>query len=368
MTNPLRRFTRINVHIILGLWLLLSGFPSVTLAEGFFPGPPPEWPAEPPSLYSQPVHSGKTALNGLYLPLVRLRQAQYPVNTQDRQASLDFYLSQYLTSEGVAPGWTGSQASCTPGTTSLEFQAAVLRRVNYFRAMAGLPTLVTFSAESNRLAQAAALMMSANRDLSHNPPASWKCYSNDGKLGAGSSNLFLGVFGPEAINGYMRDPGEGNNPVGHRRWILYPQTREMGSGDVPATQGYPAANALRVFDSHLWEPRPATREEFVAWPPPGYVPFQVVFAKWSFAYAGADFSKAAVFVHSDGNPVAIRQFSPVSGYGENTLVWAISSLGDWETWPKPSADVAYHVEIRNVAIGGQNRDFTYTVIVFDPAR
>lgn len=301
-----------------------------------------------------------------YLPLI-LRDYASPlsVNPQNRQESLNFYQQVYLASEGVGVSWTGDHAACDPGATHREFREAIARRINYFRAMAGVPGVVRLNDQYNTKAQAAALMMSANRSLSHSPPSSWACYTSDGAQGAGSSNLYLGVYGPDAITGYMRDPGSGNYFVGHRRWILYPQTREMGAGDIPPTV-YPAANALWVFDANIWEPRPQTREEFVAWPPPGYVPYPVVFARWSFAYAGADFSSATVTVDSGGSAVPISVSTPVDGFGENTLVWTPNNLSDGASWPRPVTDTAYTVSLQNVIIGGQSRSFTYTVIVFDP--
>lgn len=303
----------------------------------------------------------------VYLPSVVREDGGGSVDIRSRPDSLNFYLDEYMTSEGTPVNWTGNHAACDPGVTGDAFRAAVLRRINYFRAMAGVPATVTLSDESNRKAQAAALMMSVNRQLSHTPPTSWTCYSTEGAQGAGSSNLYLGVFGWEAITGYMRDPGSGNYFVGHRRWILYPQTRVMGTGDVPPTASYPPANALRVFDDQIGQPRPPTREPFVAWPPPGYVPYLVVFARWSFAYAGADFSGATVSLASNGANVSVSQAPAMNGFGENTLVWIPMGLNDGDQWPRPNADTVYTVQIQNVVIDQQSRDFTYEVIVFDPA-
>ena len=50
----------------------------------------------------------------------------------------------------------------------------------------------------------------------------------------------------------MHDPGSYNYFVGHRRWILYPQTKEMGTGDIPYANGYPGANALWGFDDNIF--------------------------------------------------------------------------------------------------------------------
>ena len=119
-----------------------------------------------------------------------------------------------------------------------------MRRINYFRAMSGIPPIMGLKGEYNQKAQAAALMMSVNRQLNHHPPTSWTCFTNDGYDGASSSNLYLGVYGPSAISGYIYDSGTGNYFVGHRRWILYPQTQFMGTGDIPSQSGSSSSNAL----------------------------------------------------------------------------------------------------------------------------
>jgi hypothetical protein len=164
----------------------------------------------------------------------------------------------------------------------------------------------------------------------------------------------------------MRDAGAGNAALGHRRWLLYPQTQTMGTGDVPAAQGYPGTNALVVFDGYMWQARPAVRDGFVAWPPPGFVPHPVVFARWSFSYPGADFAAAAVRMTLNGTPVPLAQHPPVTGYGENTLAWIPLGLSDGAPWPRPAADTTYVVTLTNVQVNGQPRDFSYAVTIFDP--
>jgi uncharacterized protein YkwD len=315
-----------------------------------------------------PALQSQTAITTYaYLPLIRRATDELSVNPQSREDSRSFYLEHYVAWENVAPNWNGDHNSCNPGSTSLEFRNAVLHRINYFRAMAGMPATVTLNDVYNAKAQAAALMMSVNGQLSHTPPSSWQCYSDAGREGAGSSNLYLGVYGWNAITGYMRDPGSGNYFAGHRRWILYPQTQQMGTGDIPPVSGHWPSNALWVFDANIWGPRPDTRDEFVAWPPRGYVPYQVVFARWSFAYPNADFSNATVTMSSGGSNVPLTQSPVVNGYGENTLVWIPLGYSDGASWPRPASDTTYTVNVQNVKIGGQNRNFTYDVIVFDPA-
>lgn len=302
----------------------------------------------------------------VYLPMIQVQGGLF-LDIGSRETSLNFYETDYLISSPPQINWTGSCASCDPGTTSPEFRQAVLRRINYFRAMAGVPDDVVFSEESNLKAQAAALLMSVNRSLSHTPPESWTCYSDLAYEGASSSNLYLGINGWEAISGYMRDPGSSNDFVGHRRWILYPQTQVMGSGDVPATGPYPASNALVVFSENMWDPRPDTRDDFVAWPPPGYVPYPVIFTSWSFSFPGADFSETVVSMSREGEGLTITQAPIKNGYGENTIVWQVEGMDSGANWPAPPQDTEYEIIIENVIILGLPQDFSYQVVVFDPS-
>jgi uncharacterized protein YkwD len=311
---------------------------------------------------TQAQGSGTVITPSLHLPLVATSDTSLTVNPQDRQASLSFFNSFYRASEGAPVDWSGDHGSCRAGQTASAFRNSMAKRINYFRAMAGVPAAVQLSDEFNAKAQAAALMMSVNRQLSHSPAPTWECYSTEGAEAAGRSNLFLGVYGRNAIDGYMRDAGSGNYFVGHRRWVLYPQTKVMGTGDIPPADGYPASNALWVFDGNTFGPRPDTREQFVAWPPPGYVPYQVVFPRWSFAYAGADFSSASVSVMSNAGSIPVQLQPVVDGYGENTIVWEPQvAFGT-----PPASDTAYSVLVRDVLVGGNRRDFPYEVIIFDP--
>jgi hypothetical protein len=154
----------------------------------------------------------------------------------------------------------------------------------------------------------------------------------------------------------------------------------MGTGDIPANNGFAPANSLWVFDGNYGGPRPTTREEFVAWPPPGYVPYQVTHRRWSFSYPGADFSSAVVTMTQGGVSLPVTPGTPATGYGENTLVWSpegidfverIINSETWpvliESWPVPAQDTVYRVTINNIKISGVSRSFAYSVTVFDPA-
>jgi len=295
--------------------------------------------------------------------------AGYRVDTQSREQVRSFYNTVYQAAENAESDWTGNYGACHPGTTQDAFKAQVILRVNYFRAMAGVPAGVALDLATSLKAQEAALMMSSQGDLDHFPATSWACYTAEGAEAARNSNLALGSHGPQSVNGYMEDHGGGNAAVGHRRWLLYPQTERMGTGDVPGDDSLMAANAIWVFDGRFGQERPSTREAYVAWPPPGYVPYSQVYTRWSFSHPGADFASASVTLTSNGVPVAVRLEPLVANTGESTLVWypAGSNPGQPTPVTKPSADVEYGVEVRGVRVRGTATDFRYTVRAFDPA-
>ncbi len=293
----------------------------------------------------------------------------FTVNPASREAMRSFYNAVYLSSTGVPMDTTANVSTCTPGTNSIAFHQAVLRRINVLRAMAGVPADVTFLAANNIRDQQAAVMMSANNLLSHTPTNTWYCYTADGALAAENSNLALGFSGPEAITGYIWDAGANNIMVGHRRWILYPQTQLMGTGDVPDQGSFLEANATWILDGHYSDPRPVTREPFVAWPPPGYVPAPLVFPRWSFAYPNANFTNATVTMRSNGVPIAVAKSPVLPGAGENTLVWVPLGLNanTYSTlFPFNGADTVYSVAISNI-VGAPKTWYAYDVTVFDPA-
>jgi hypothetical protein len=255
--------------------------------------------------------------------------------------------------------------SCTAGTTSAVYHEATLRRINYFRAMAGMPGNVVFNASLDSQCQDAALMMIAEGDLSHNPPSTWTCYTATGDAAAGASNLALGNHGPAAMDAYIRDSGAHNTPVGHRRWILYPPQTTMGSGSTTAQNGfYFGSNALWVVDQSSWGPRPPGVTS-VAWPPAGYVPYQLAYDRWSFSVPGADFSVATVTMTQGGNPISLNivhgSTSP-NTIPDPTIVWEPLGLPAGA----PAQDTAYSITISGV-MGSAAPTHSYTVTIIDPA-
>lgn len=285
------------------------------------------------------------------------------IDTMDRAAVAASFQTEFSRSV-PALGWDGDRASCQAGTTSPESRDSTVQRTNWFRGMAGVPMGVTENSGLSAQAQLSALMMSESGTLSHDPDPSFRCYSTTGDSASGKSNLYLGRNGADAITGYMQDPGAGNASAGHRNWILHPTLTQIGTGDIPAVEGW-AANTLYVIQDTgtVFGPQPALREAegFVAWPPAGYVPNEVVFERWSLGLRDGDLSSAAVAVVVNGKPVAANiehRSGPTNGAPFPMIVWNSPSLVD-----APVHDTTVSVTVSNVRVNGQTTSFSYDTII-----
>lgn len=283
----------------------------------------------------------------------------FTVSPNVRVSVASFYDNVYLPTQSVPMNWTGNAPACNAGSTSQAYIDASFDLINYYRAMVELPPVVNDTSK-NAASQEAALMMSRNNSLSHYPPNTWLCYTSAGYTAAGKSNIALGAAGPRAIDLYIRDPGSGNTAIGHRRWILHPPRASFGIGSVGGSTR--DANALWVFAGTA--SRPAAG--IVAWPPKGFVPYRLVYPRWSFSLnssPSANYSAATVSMQEGSTPVALNIISrTANGYGDNTLVWEPSGL----SFSAGQADRAFDIVVSNVSNAGQST-YTYRVTVIDPA-
>ena len=248
--------------------------------------------------------------------------------------------------------WSGGVASCDPGDINSEYRQAILNRVKWFRLMAGVDEEISLNAEFDLLAQAAALVMMANNQLSHEPDPTWTCFSDDAFTGASNSNLYLGLTGPETINGYIEDSGEDNYLVGHRRWILYSALTEIGIGETSNS------NALFVVQGKTND-KPSVREAqgFIMWPPRGFVPRNVIFERWSITNPSADFSDTEIYVESGNGSFQVSSSDiTVSNdlYGDGpTLIFNLDSQA------RSGAEIT--ITAKDVLVNGVNMTLNYQV-------
>jgi hypothetical protein len=284
----------------------------------------------------------------------------FVVNPQSRMDVLAMYQTVYGASEDYAANlaWTGDVPTGAAGTKSAAFKDDVRRRINFYRALCGLPADIVFSDTKSAKCQKAALMFARNNDLDHTPPTSWVFYTADGAEAAGASNISLGSYGPDAVDGLMEDDGSGNEVVGHRRWLLYSRAQEMGTGDVPADGGFNSANAIWVIGNEKVAPTP----QFVAWPNQGSTPHNLVPGRWSLSRPNANFGNATVTMTQGATNVPTTIISDVdNGYGDNTIVWVPAGIPSSVT-----NDLTYNITVSGITGSGVPASYSYSVTLFDP--
>lgn len=148
------------------------------------------------------------------------------------------------------------------GTLDPTAAANALRILNLYRFIADLPA-VTLDATKSQAAQECALMMDANNMLSHTPPMTWACYTQNGATAAGRSNISTGRA-VVSIDMYMSDYGNATT-IGHRRWFL---SNGLGPVGIGGTTG---ASCHHVIGGTGTANKP-----WMAWPPPGPVPLEAI--------------------------------------------------------------------------------------------
>ena len=238
-------------------------------------------------------------------------------------------------SEGT---WSGSTASCDAGDISAQGRANALKMVNLYRFIADLPP-VTTDAGRDAATQECALMMHANGQLSHHPPASWNCYTSTGAGAAGSSNI-AGGPGVQAVDMYMDDYGN-LSTLGHRRWIL---SNSLGAIGLGSTSSYSCMWVIGTGGS--------AGAQWTAWPAPGVFPFEAISTLywssldstgWSFQSDSMGLGGAQVKITAGGQELPVTVTNLLSGYGSSS---AISFIPDgWSTQP----DTTYTVEITGIS-------------------
>jgi uncharacterized protein YkwD len=234
-------------------------------------------------------------------------------------AKEDFYQNYFNTrtqgkdinGEEIPPySWNGRSGGCDEGIVDFEIQSKVADRINYFRRNAGVPE-VLFDEATNEYCQKAALMMASNNKLEHDPPRTWRCWSNDGAYAAKHSLLIKDANTSLAVTYIMDDK---NPTAGNRRWLLYPNGKVYGHG---STNDYAVIWALDDSGS-------ADTAEYmdvpVAWPPKGHVPQLMLFTNWTFSIY-RDLTNAKVEVIQDGKVLEVQVEPFLRGYGAPTLVF-----------------------------------------------
>lgn len=287
--------------------------------------------------------------------LVNLLNAQCP----REQVILDYnniYLPASFDLNELA--WTGSTATCNPGTYAASVNQKMLTKINYFRNLCDLNDDVVFNSTLNASCQEAALMQEANNSLSHctgtsNAPCNtWSCNTLNAISASGSSNLAWGTWNSfDPVDLYMLDSGGGNEAVGHRRWLLYSRAKTFGNGMTNNR------NAMWVFGNNS---NPAgNNRPYIAYPPGDYIVQDLVYPRWSFGVPGATFINATVTMTDDnGNNVPLNIIYNASvGFGDISVVWEPTGVVINDV-----VDRDYNVTVSNIT-GGPQSSYSYTVTI-----
>lgn len=330
----------------------------------------------------------------------RMHSRDFSVDNQSRNDVVAFWHAVYQASEGYEKriGWNGNYNG-SDGKVSRVFADDVERRLNYFRAMCGIPsgarvnsdaTVFIDSADAHRppaatlkadAAQAAAMMLILNYDstngrnpaIDHNPAASLAAWSPAAWNANAHGNLAFGLFGPGAVTEYMIEEissgstiSSWNTLVGHRRWSLLPEATEYATGDQPgASASRPPTNVFYISQKPS-ELRPDPTPGFVSYPPAGFFPAPINSRYWSLSAAGADFSAATVSMTDDaGNPIASANVKSNGNFGDPALIWEVSG----EAASKSIyADRRVNVTVNGISGTGIPTSHTYSVTLINPDR
>lgn len=231
----------------------------------------------------------------------------------------DFYQNYFLTrTKGKdidgnmikAFTWNGDRNGCDEGEVDQDIQEKVANRINYFRRNAGVPE-VLLDAATNEFCQKAALMMTVNNKLEHDPPRTWRCWSNEGAYAAKHSLLIKDANTSMAVTYIMDDQ---NPSAGNRRWLLYPNGKVYGHGSTNDVAVIWALDDSGSTDTTQYMDKP------VSWPPQGDVPQMMLFKNWTFSIY-RNLKDAKVEVRQDGKPLTVKVEPYVAGYGAPTLVF-----------------------------------------------
>ena len=324
----------------------------------------------------------------------------FEVDTSDRNAVIAFYQSVYRASEGYQDriNWTGNYTSTVAGaegTTSAAFAGDIERRLNYYRALCGVPADVrvntgaavnivaadTFKPDASvtkaAAAQRSALMIVRTYPntggLSHNPAQTCVAWTSAAWNANKNGDLALGFYGPGAVDAYVEENVTGvsswNVDVGHRRWLLNTRSTDFASGDTPGSFSggtiRPPSNAMYVVPS-AEELNTGADSRFYSYPAAGFFPVGHNSPYWSLSYRHADFSAATVTLRDAAmNVLPVTVVSRRNGYGDNSIVWQVPASASITS---VTADTTFHVTVSGIQGTDVPAQHTYQVTLIDPNR
>ena len=330
----------------------------------------------------------------------RMTSSGFAVANQNRNDVIAFWHAVYQASEGYEErvGWTGNYSG-TPGKTSAAFVSDVERRLNYFRAMCGVPADAQVNTGSKVLispgdqnsnkpasstpksvaAQQAALMLvrnfnpvsGANPAMTHNPSNSLVGWSPAAWNASSKGNISFGFYGPGAVTEYMLESpvigaitSSWNLDVGHRRLCIFPPATDYATGDQPGKSAQqPPSNVLYVLQKP-GEYSKGLTDKFVSYPSAGFFPAAINAEFWSLSRHNADFSAATVTMKTlGGTPVSVTNIKRGTGFGDPAIVWQVGAAAAKRY---VDHDTTFTVRVSGISGVGVPGFYEYQVTLINP--
>ena len=237
--------------------------------------------------------------------------------------------------------WTPGTEQCDLGSLPAPTEAASVEWLNYFRVMVGLAPVREDPSERTP-AQACAVLLERNGQLTHTPPTTWTCANAMGRSAAGRSNLSGNPGFPMspwyAVRGWIDEGRDLSNTLGHRRWLLSPELHTVSYGQTGSFACMTLGLGARDPSAPAW----------VAWPPAGWVPTALIGTIWSFSKPGLAAAGTRVRVFRNGTEMTVNATMRQAGLGDETISWEVATV---------AAGSVYRVQ---VALAGQ-RSVEYEV-------
>lgn len=286
--------------------------------------------------------------------------------------------------------------SCNAGSVKQSEKDKVLNLLNKIRHLHELP-LFEYDNQFDDEAQEVSLIIVANyadhgfSQENHTPPQDWHCWSQTGRNGGESSNLFFSTGTRESeysVISWLNDRGV--NSLGHRRWILDPFVKKIAFGRVdgiPINGNQSICGMAFYYDSKNEADLSSWGKDFVAFPygdyPPSYfddgwsvLSFTAIADKssrwannnkvvYSSTLNGQQVNKVYVEIEDEsGNITTYTPDNPgqigwdYGGYGvPNCLIWQVHGL---------QPQKVYKVRVFDVKVNGEIRNYSYQFALRDP--
>lgn len=240
-----------------------------------------------------------------------------PLEGRSREEVCQRWQAERVSAQPEWEATPGSDDPCDAGSVPPAAQDNGLRRTNLFRWLAGLEP-VGLDAGRVQAQQECAALQSAMGRLDHHPDEGRPCYTAAAAGAAGSSNLAMGGGLADSVDQFVRD--DRVTSLGHRRWVLNP-------GALETAFGYKS----RYTCMYSFSDGRRHDVEWVAWPPPGFVPADVARGEASFVAYGGTPTSFSVAVNGGPAEVVEHRALPggYGGWGASAFAYSLPSRGVW---------------------------------------